>query len=287
MWGKETQTPFPCPTPPSRLKTSKLLTHVNNLRHHCKCQRRFAPIYSHPIGTLHSHRRNPQQIWVADADGGNPVSLTSFTSGIAGSPKWSPDGQFLVFDARPGTSADIYTVPTAGGPVTRLTDYPGEDHDPSWSPDGKWIYFGSRRAGGHEIFRMHPNGSGVQQLTRNGGEFGEVTRDGKWLYYAVVERGLWKMPADGGAATSVLPPEALYKTISFTLTDRGIIAFGGSKSAKYPVVFYPFDGGKPHTIATLSEPIENFPGVSPDGRYLVYSSPDPPIYEIMLVNNFR
>jgi hypothetical protein len=40
--GKETQTPFPCPTPPSRLKTIKLLTHVNNLRHHYKCQRRFA-----------------------------------------------------------------------------------------------------------------------------------------------------------------------------------------------------------------------------------------------------
>jgi hypothetical protein len=42
-----------------------------------------------------------------------------------------------------------------------------------------------------------------------------------------------------------------------------------------------------HTITTLSEPIENFPGISPDGRYLLYSSPDPPAYEIMLVNNFR
>jgi hypothetical protein len=60
MWGKGTQTPFPCPTPPSRLKIIKLLTHVNNLRHHCKCQRRFAPTYSHRVGTVHSHRRNPQ-----------------------------------------------------------------------------------------------------------------------------------------------------------------------------------------------------------------------------------
>src|SRR6185437_17159697 len=32
----------------------------NNFRHHCKCQRRFAPIYSHRVGTLHSHRRNTQ-----------------------------------------------------------------------------------------------------------------------------------------------------------------------------------------------------------------------------------
>src|SRR5450631_2695890 len=34
-------------------------THVNNFRHHYKCQRRFAPIYSHRVGTVHSHRRNP------------------------------------------------------------------------------------------------------------------------------------------------------------------------------------------------------------------------------------
>ena len=61
MWGKEAQMPLPCPTPPSRLKSIKLLTHVNNLRHHCKCQRRSAPIYSHRVGTVHSHRRNTQK----------------------------------------------------------------------------------------------------------------------------------------------------------------------------------------------------------------------------------
>jgi integrase len=34
---------------------------VNNFRHDCRCQRRFAPIYSHRVGTVHSHRRNTQQ----------------------------------------------------------------------------------------------------------------------------------------------------------------------------------------------------------------------------------
>ena len=121
--------------------------------------------------------------------GSNPVPLTSFDEGLAGSPKWSPDGQLIVFDARPGTSADIYSVPSAGGPVMRLTDYPGEDHNPSWSPDGKWIYFGSRRAGGHEVFRMHPDGSGVQQITHNGAVYGVVTPDGKRLYYGTRGHG--------------------------------------------------------------------------------------------------
>src|SRR5450631_1491589 len=64
-WGKGTQTPFPRPTPPSPLQTAKPLTHVNNFRHHYKCQRRFAPIYSHRVGTVHSHRRNPQTPHIA------------------------------------------------------------------------------------------------------------------------------------------------------------------------------------------------------------------------------
>ena len=248
-----------------------------------------SPSYS-PDGArvaFDSNRGGVRQIWVADFNGANPVPLTSFASGIAGSPKWSPDSQFIVFDARPGSDSDIYTVPVAGGPVKKLTDFPGEDNVPSWSPDGKWIYFGSRRTGRHEIFRMRPDGSSVQQITQNEGGFGMVTADGRWLYYSVRENGLWKMPSDGGPSTRVLPKEALYKTLSFTLDAKGIYTFGKAKDEAYPVVFYPFDGGKSRKIATLIQPIENFPTVSPDGRYLAYSSPDNPNYGIMLVDNFR
>ena len=248
-----------------------------------------SPAYS-PNGkriAFQSNRSGSGQIWVADADGSNPVPLTSFDEGLAGSPKWSPDGQQIVFDARPGTSADIYSVPSAGGPVKRLTDYPGEDHNPSWSPDGKWIYFGSRRAGGHEVFRMHPDGSGVQQITHNDAVYGVVTPDGKWLYYGTRGHGLWKMPPDGGKASAVLPNDALYIGISFTLTVQGIYAVGIQGPEAYPILFYPFNGGPSRVITTLNRPVANFPGVSPDDRYLLYSIADDPVDEIMLVDNFR
>jgi DNA invertase Pin-like site-specific DNA recombinase len=38
------------------------LTDVNKIRHHCKCQRRFAPTVIHIVGTVHSHRRNTQLV---------------------------------------------------------------------------------------------------------------------------------------------------------------------------------------------------------------------------------
>jgi Tol biopolymer transport system component/tRNA A-37 threonylcarbamoyl transferase component Bud32 len=259
-----------------------------------------SPAYS-PDGkriAFESNRGGIQQIWVADLNGANPMALTSFGSGVAGSSKWSPDGRFIVFDARPGTGSDIYTVPASGGPVKQLTSYPGEDALPFWSPDGNWIYFASTRAGGNEIFRIHPNGGDAQQITHGGGMAGQVTADGKWLFYTVSHKGLWKMPTDGGTPTQVLPKEALYKRLSFTLGPGGIFAAGHKTIAlktdagladadEFPIVFYPFNGGKSRTIITATMPIENIPGVSPDGRYLLYSMPDAPVDEIMLVDNFH
>ena len=234
-----------------------------------------------------SNRGGVRQIWVADADGSNPTPLTSFAGGVAGSPKWSPDGQFIVFDARPGVKADIYTAPSAGGPVKQLTNSLGEDHVPSWSPDGKWIYFGSDRTGTSEVFRMSPDGTGVQQMTHNGGVYGQVSLEGKWLYYSVLGKGVWKMPPDGGETTQALPRSALNAVLNFTLTARGIYAIGQRQPEGFPAVFYPFDGGKPRTIATLNRAVQNFPAVSPDDRWFLFANADDPVYEIMLVDNFR
>jgi Tol biopolymer transport system component len=227
-----------------------------------------------------------RQIWVADADGGNASPLTSFSAGVAGSPKWSPDGQFVVFDARPEGNADIYTVPSGGGQVKRLTNAPGDDLVPFWSRDN-WIYFGSARLGGTQVFRMRPDGSAVQQVTHNGGFYGEVSPDGKWLYYSVPTKGLWKMPPDGGEATQVLAPPLLYTQFSFGLTADGIYAMGASQPEGFPVVLYPFDGGAPRTLTTLSRAAFLFMTVSPDGHWFLYSNADDPTYGIMLVDNFR
>lgn len=134
---------------------------------------------------------------------------------------------------------------------------------------------------------MSPDGSGVQQVTHNGAEYGQVSLDGKWLYYSGPGKGIWKMPPDGGAAIELLPRSALYQPLNFTLTARGIYAMGVRQPQGFPVVFYPFDGGDPRTIETIGHIVHNFPGVSPDDRWLLYAMADDPTYEILLVENFR
>jgi len=234
-----------------------------------------------------SNRSGVRQIWVADSDGKNITQLTSFASGIAGSPRWSPDGQTIAFDARPQGQADVYTIAAAGGSVKRLTDFAGEDHVPTWSPDGQFIYFGSARAGHHEIFRMHADGSGVEQITRNAGEFGMVSPDGKWLYYSVQQKGIWKMPAAGGEATQFIPEADVVSTQLWTLRNKGIDLFGRGAGGILPVLYSPLEGGAAKIVARVNSGVGIFPDVSPDGRWWLYTSLDPPVFEIMQVDHFR
>ena len=101
------------------------------------------------------------QIWIADADGSNPAPLTSFADGVAGSPKWSPDGQLIVFDARAGGNTDIYTVPAGGWPRQTAHRLPGAG---SSFPPGRLTASGSisarTRAGAPRDF---PHAAGWQR----------------------------------------------------------------------------------------------------------------------------
>ncbi|MEP6937813.1 MAG: S9 family peptidase [Chthoniobacterales bacterium] len=64
------------------------------------------------------------------------------------SPRWSPDGKFIVF-ARNGEkegkpeSPQLCMLPMAGGDSFAFTDLPKGAGDPKWSPDGKLIAFTS------------------------------------------------------------------------------------------------------------------------------------------------
>lgn len=85
----------------------------------------------------------------------------------------SPDGKTLAYVAVEKPEGErmvnIFTIPSAGGPDTRLTHVTVPNDGPEYSPDGRWIYFNSELAAskpGHaQIFRMRPDGSGIEQLT--------------------------------------------------------------------------------------------------------------------------
>jgi len=94
-----------------------------------------------------SDRSGPEEIWVANADGSQPVQLTSF-GWYSDAPCWSPDGRWIAFESHSLEGRwDIWVMDAAGGTPRQLTKGPGSFHVPSFSHDGRWVYFYGTLAG--------------------------------------------------------------------------------------------------------------------------------------------
>jgi TolB protein len=84
----------------------------------------------------------------ADGSGARRVTRLASTTNADADPAWAPDGRSIVFvrerpahTADGGTSASLYTVPSQGGAVRRITDAESYDQLPAWRPDGSAIVF--------------------------------------------------------------------------------------------------------------------------------------------------
>ena len=85
-------------------------------------------------------------LWRSRADGSQRQQLTTPATGVILSPKWSPDGRFILFnawqvDSRQDDYKKIYVIPAEGGSPLLLVSGKFEPADPTWSSDGKSIAY--------------------------------------------------------------------------------------------------------------------------------------------------
>jgi eukaryotic-like serine/threonine-protein kinase len=137
-----------------------------------------------------------QAIWLADVDGSNATRLTRGPGVLQGSPSWSPDGQWVTFDAGSEIEQmEIWAIRTDGSGLRQVTRGRGRGALPSWSRDGRFIYFASNRTGRNEVWRVAAEGGTEEQLTSEGGMCPAESPDGRTLYYQAAEGGLsWPGP---------------------------------------------------------------------------------------------
>jgi Tol biopolymer transport system component len=256
------------------------------------------PEYS-PDGTkiaFVSQRSGTQEIWVCASDGSNPVRLTSMGGPGVFAPRWSPDGHRIAFFAATGAAGKYvaYVMSSEGGRPTRLTRSEGElEALPSWSRDGRWIYLTSGRSGSLQIWKMPLEGGEPIQLTKGGGADASESPDGRTVYYTKVPEigpGLWSVPADGGMEVRVLDA---VRFGYWAVTPSGIyfIDFHAATDAPRLVRLFNFQTRQVSEVGTVEKTVAwiNTPGfaISPDRRWLLYSSLESIDADLILLDNFR
>ncbi len=225
------------------------------------------------------------EIWVCDADGANPSKL--FTTqlsqtGYSGSPRWSPDGQWIAFDSEIDGHWQVFTVPAQGGKPRQVTrDW--NNARPNWSHDGRWIYFTSYRSGWQGIWRTPAGGGQPEQITKSSATNVIESGDGKSIWYDD-DVSIWNARTDGSGAVRVVNGPIAY--VGFALTPKGIYYY--SRGPHEVLQFFDFATGKSRTLLTPEKPPNIGLSVSPDGHWLLYSQMDREAgSNLMLVDNFR
>jgi Tol biopolymer transport system component/DNA-binding winged helix-turn-helix (wHTH) protein len=215
-----------------------------------------------------------RNIWTSDADGHNPLQLTSFSGELVGTPRWSPDGKWLVFVRRPGEHAQISVIDAEGRNMRALTEGEHENDVPNWSRNGKAVYFASDRSGAYQLWKQDIASPVATQITRHGGFMGVESYDGHYVYYVrYFCSGIWRVPIDGGEEEQIINmPEPWYLGY-WDISERGVYFYDISATPRPAIKYYDFKTRQTTTVLEPDQQAKTWSAgisVSRDGRTLVY-----------------
>ena len=246
----------------------------------------LVPAYS-PDGNriaFQSTRSGSPEIWLADADGRNPVKLTSFNGPLTGAPGWCHDGRRIAFDSRASGSSAIYVLDVFEGRPRRLETSQANLSLPAWSQDCRWIIASNGRT---TLYRVPAAGGPAEQFTDKRA-YRAIVIGSRVIFNVAGDTDveLWSKPVEGGAAAPLEGMAPLRYSDSWTATPRGI--YYTSSSPHGPVVgFYDFSTRTTHVVRNLESAPTDLGGlgiaVSADERWLLYTRSERSESDIMML----
>jgi Tol biopolymer transport system component len=230
-----------------------------------------------------SSRSGNDEIWACQSDASNCEQLTSMKGSHAGSPVWSPDGNWIAFDVSYPNTWEIQVVRSSGGKARRLAS----GVVPQWSHDGKWIYYRCQIDGP----MCRASASGGKPIELGDGTFPQESPDGEWLYY-VGGHGGWpngelkrKSLTDGKWTEETLP---IVTGRDFVVVADGVWFMARHNRQEAVLSFYDFATKSTRAVFQPARPVHVGLTMSSDGRRVLFTQIDrAPNVDLFLAEHFR
>ncbi|MEP7088116.1 MAG: LpqB family beta-propeller domain-containing protein, partial [Gemmatimonadota bacterium] len=182
-----------------------------------------------------------EMVWVTREGLASPVDSQWKPDGNIGSPALSPNGRAIAVEMAQAGKSDIWVKVLPGGPFSRLTFSDTVHVRPSWSADGSRVLYLSDRG----------DGTGVAQSRRADG-IGEATN---------------LLPVNHGFGQVTQSPDGQWLVLrEDTLGSGNIVAARMGDTTIVPLVKSPAN--------------EGVPALSPDSKWLAYSSDESGTFEV-------
>jgi eukaryotic-like serine/threonine-protein kinase len=265
---------FQVPVPGGPIR--KLLTGINN-----------AVAFS-PDGTqlaFFYYFEDQDRLMIANADGSGERQLATrtgdeyfFKSGFAGL-SWSPDGKSLAAPVGNGSAnyMSLATIPVETGKINFFTPHKWHEvRQVAWLADGSHLVFTAKEnvSGNFKIWQIsYPSGE-AQALTSDLGSYSTISLTADFTVMATVQTdvvaNIWVMSGFDAAHARQITQGSNYDREP-SWTPDGKLVYSSNMAGGFDLYLMDARGGNPKQL-TANSGLNGQPSISPDGRYIIFSS---------------
>lgn len=214
-----------------------------------------------------------KRLAVMDYDGANVQYLTDGSS-IVLAPRFSPQGDKILFTSYASGFPRIYVMNAANLAVQALDQQPGTmTFSPRFSPDGSRIVFSLERNGNTDLYALDVASEQLTQLTDAPSieTAPSFSPDGSQIVFESDRSGqpqLYIMPSNGGGATRISGGKGKYDTPVWS--PRGdLIAFTKQNDGRFHIGVMRTDGSEERLLTASF--LDEGPTWAPNGRVVMFT----------------